>query len=376
MRILFFSRDYTTHDHRFLSKLSTSSHEIFFLRLEDDGIKYDNRPLPEGVHSVEWPQPFASGLHPVDYVRHVPTFERLLVEISPDVVHAGPVQTCGFITALSRFHPFIVMSWGADILLDAHKNTLWNWITRYTLSQSDWLVCDSDAVRASAQRLVPYENGRIVQFPWGVELQKYTPGDDETGLRKRLGWEQAYVIISTRSWENVYGIDVLLAAFTQAQKKRRNLRLLLIGDGSLANDVDEYISEYNLERVVHCTGRISQEHLINYFRAANVYVSCSYSDGSSISLLEAMAAGLAVVVSDISGNREWVQPGVNGWLESTDDAAGFAEAILCSAALEAHELHEIGRTNRNLVENHADWSTNSDQLLMLYEYIEVIGKSL
>ena len=54
MRVLYFSRDYTTHDRRFLTKLAESEHEVWFLRIEDDGIGYEQRSLPERVQSVDW----------------------------------------------------------------------------------------------------------------------------------------------------------------------------------------------------------------------------------------------------------------------------------------------------------------------------------
>ena len=65
---------------------------------------------------------------------------------------------------------------------------------------------------------------------------------------------------------------------------------------------------------------ISQERLPDYFRAADLYVSCSLSDGSSVSLFEAMATGLPVVVTEAPGNHEWVLTSDNGWLAAPGDA--------------------------------------------------------
>src|SRR5712692_4586438 len=135
MRVLFFSRDYTTHDRRFLLKLEQSTHEIYFLRLEDDGMRYESRPLPPSIHVVEW----AGGKHrastPESWLKLMPSFEEVLDAIRPDVVHAGPVQSCGFMAALTGFRPIIVMSWGSDILVDADRDEFWRWMTRYTLAR-------------------------------------------------------------------------------------------------------------------------------------------------------------------------------------------------------------------------------------------------
>jgi glycosyltransferase involved in cell wall biosynthesis len=72
--------------------------------------------------------------------------------------------------------------------------------------------------------------------------------------------------------------------------------------------------------------------LPGFLRAADVYVSASSSDGTSSSLLEAMASGLYPVVSDITANRPWVEHGKNGLLFAVGDAASLAEALrLCAA---------------------------------------------
>jgi len=54
MRILYFSRDYTTHDHRYLSALAKTEHQVGYLRLEKRGHDLDNRPLPSEIELIPW----------------------------------------------------------------------------------------------------------------------------------------------------------------------------------------------------------------------------------------------------------------------------------------------------------------------------------
>src|SRR3970040_625875 len=122
MRIFDFSRDYTTHDRRFLAKMSQSRHEIWFARLEDDGMEYEKRSLPDGVRTVTWPGGSQRYKTPAGWLRLMPYHESVLDEIRPDLVHAGPVQSCGLLTAIAGFHPLLVMSWGSDILVDADRD--------------------------------------------------------------------------------------------------------------------------------------------------------------------------------------------------------------------------------------------------------------
>ena len=83
----------------------------------------------------------------------------------------------------------------------------------------------------------------------------------------------------------------------------------------------------------------------------------SYSDGMSLSLLEAMACGAFPVVSDIPANREWITHGVNGYLVQLDSPTQLAERI--DKAWNQHELRLAAAAhNRALVEEHGDYQKN------------------
>src|SRR6266853_2015709 len=102
MRILYFSRAYTPHDYRFLSAMATTAHEIYFLRLERRAS--ETRPVPASVRVVE---PYFSAYDgtPAGLLNIMPAFDRVLDDVAPDLIHAGPIQSCAFMAALSRFQP-------------------------------------------------------------------------------------------------------------------------------------------------------------------------------------------------------------------------------------------------------------------------------
>jgi glycosyltransferase involved in cell wall biosynthesis len=104
------------------------------------------------------------------------------------------------------------------------------------------------------------------------------------------------------------------------------------------------------------------------YAAADVYVSASEVDGTSVSLLEAMASRRAVVVSDIAGNREWVEPGRNGVLFPVGDAALLARALLDVAALPDAARRGWGEQGRSQVLLRADWERNAARLTVLLRH--------
>jgi glycosyltransferase involved in cell wall biosynthesis len=242
VRVLYFSRGYTSHDHRFLAALGETGHEVSFLRLEPGVPGEESRPVPPKVRVVGWP----GGERPWRW-SEVPgrraELRHVVAEIQPDLVHAGPVQRGALLTALAGFRPLVTMSWGSDLLLEA-RGGLGRWAARYALARSAALICDCQTVRLAAQELgMPEE--RIIVSPWGVDLRHFSPGEDG-GLRSRLGWESSFVLLSTRSWERIYGVEVLAEAFIRAARVEPSLRLLALSGGSLRPQIEGMLSRAGL----------------------------------------------------------------------------------------------------------------------------------
>lgn len=364
MRVLYFSRDYTPHDHRFLSALAGSAHSIFSLRLERSGRQLEDRPLPSQVEQVQWRGGLAPA-RPADAPALLADLKRVIRRVQPDVIHAGPIQSAAFLSALSGFQPLVSMSWGSDLLMDAERDWKMRFATRYTLRRSTVMVGDCDAVRKKASDF-GFPTERVVLFPWGVDLSRFSPGEPGE-LRRRLGWEDDFVVLSLRTWEPLYGVDVVVKAFCQAAAREPRLRLMLLGGGSQAGHLRQLLAQHGLLERVHFGGQINGDDLPAYYRAADLYVSASHSDGSSVSLMEALASGLPVLVSDIPGNREWIGPDEGaGWLFPDGDFAALAAGMLRAVAEESG-LPERRRAARSLAERRANWKQNFQQLLRAYD---------
>lgn len=359
--MVYFSRDYGPHDHRFLQALSAAGQEVYFLRLEDSGQPRETRPIPEKVKVVRGWQG-RGRIEWWDYPVAARQLRRALQELQPDLVHAGPVQSPALLTALAGFHPLLSMSWASDLLWHARSGP-GRWAARYALARSDALACDCQAVRQQAVRLGMPEQ-RIVVFPWGVDLGHFSPGP--SALRGELGWEQSCVVLSTRSWEPLLGVDLLLEGFLRAAAAQPQLRLLMLGSGSMEAELRQRVRQAGMTERVHFAGPVDFERLPDYYRSADLYVCASHSDGSSISLLEAMACGLPALVSDIAGNQEWVEPLGNGWWFPDGDSEALAQALL-DFGDQAGDWGRYGARSREIAEQRADWTRNFPKLLEGYE---------
>ena len=371
MRILYFTRDYTTHDRRFLKALSKTEHEVAYLRLERGYHQLEYRPLPPEIEQVSW----SGGQSPFTW-RHIPRLhkdlKRVIRAVSPDLIQSGPLQTAAFLVALSGFAPFISMSWGYDLLINAESNVAYRWITRYTLKHSTVMVGDCDIIR---QKAISFgmDDDYIVTFPWGVEIDHYIPqnrlaSSGKPTIREQFGWDDdIFVLLSTRAWESIYGVELIANAFAKLARERPYLQLLMLGNGSQAGLLRKIFMQAGVLDQVHFPGQVSGVNLPDYYRAADLYISASHSDGSSISLLEAMACGCPVLISDIPGNREWVDPGVQGWLFRDGDHDDLERMLITVLDEKRHHLSAMGRSARSLAESRADWKSNFPKLINAYD---------
>jgi glycosyltransferase involved in cell wall biosynthesis len=360
MKILYFSRNYTPHDYRFLSALAKTEHQVFFLQLEASRRQTEDRPVPENIRQILW----AGGKREFRW-RDVPrlTFalRRIIKTLDPDLIHAGPVQTCAFLTALSGFPRLLTMSWGYDLVMDADQSAWMRWVTRYTLRRSAFFTSDANVTRnkAIAFGMQP-QHTRV--FPWGVDLQAFTPKPFSRSKAPTL------TLFCSRAWEPIYGVDVLAKAFVKVASANPHVNLILLGGGSQGNYLRQILMNGGVLERVHFGGHVSQRELPRWYHMADLYISPSHVDGTSVTLLEALASGLPCLVSDIAGNREWIENGVNGWLFRDGDADDLAEKIFY-AIEHRGEFHRLGQQARKTAEERADWEKNFAQLLEAYRLV-------
>ena len=365
MRVLYISQTYSPHDHRFLTTILEQGHEVFSWQM-DSHQGLEKRQLPSGVKAVERQRDQAGIRRPLARFQAA---RRVVQDVSPDLIHAGPLQPCAFYAALAGFHPLVSMSWGWDLLIEARK-PMPAWVAKQTIRRSDVLIVDADAVKSVAVELGMPES-RIVQFPWGVDLEHFSPG--ESRVRENLGWGDAFVLLSTRKMESLYGVDIVVDAFLAAARENSKLRLIMLGQGTMKEEIEARFEASEMRSRVHFGGQVGFDDLPEYYRAADVYISASHSDGSSVSLMEALACGMPALLSDIPGNREWVTPGKHGWWFPDGDARALAKAILTSYQ-QRPDHSRMSKMAREIAEERANWEDNKTGISKAYNLALEMGQ--
>jgi glycosyltransferase involved in cell wall biosynthesis len=281
------------------------------------------------------------------YPLAVPALVLALDAFAPDLVDAHYVPNYGLMGALTGRHPLAVSPWGSDLLVAGARDHLQRARARYVLTRADLVVADAENLGAAARALGARPD-RLRVVPWGIDL---------TQFRARPEPRAPGLLLSTRMHEPVYGMDTLIDAAAAVLAARPEARLVVVGDGSLRAQLEQQASRRLPAGRFTFTGRVTPDQMAAWLARSEVFVSASYSDSTSVSLLEAMASGAVPVVSDIAGNREWVSEGDGARLFPPGDAAALARAI--ESTLADPGWRESARArNRTVVETRADRARN------------------
>ena len=360
MRIAYLSRGNSVYDRRFLEKMVERGHEAYFMSYHRS-----QRVAVEGVRNLFYDLEIMHRFKRLVTLQTAWHLRKLLNVMKPDVLHTGWVQDHGFLGALSGFHPTVSMPWGSDVLIRPYDSAWAMWRTRFTLRRADRITCDAQSVKDRVIELSGCPSKKVAVFPWGIDLRTFRPGGSGD-VRGKLGWEHKNILISTRNFDiRVHGVEYFIRAIPAVLGKCPDVRVILVGAGPLEHEYRELVSELSLDRVVHFAGWLDETQVAEHLNAADVYVSTSLSDGTSCSLLEAMACGLSVVVSDVPSYFEWVEDRVNGHIVPRKDGSRLAETLV--VLLEDRKLQmEMGERNIQIAGERADWEKNFSILEDIY----------
>lgn len=353
MKIAYVCSGITVDERRFLNKMVERGHKPYLISFWNSEVNFKM----EGVEFYHYRPQFMSKIKKIIFLR------RLFKKIQPDVVHTGFLQTHGFIGAFVRDFPVLSMPMGSDVLILPQKSLYNKIVAKFVLKNADMITCDCELVKRKIIEMTGYDPQKIIIIPCGTDLNIFHPKD--SNIRQTLGWENNRILIMTRQFEPVYGIEYFIKALPSITKEYPEVRVILVGKGSLEMEIKKQIATLGLKDYVHFAGFVNDNTMAEYLNAADIYVSTSLSDGTSISLLEAMACQLPVVVSDAPANREWIEDGINGFIVPRKDSCFLANRLteLLSNPLLCQRM---GNRNYDIAQERANWDRNFSKLERTY----------
>jgi glycosyltransferase involved in cell wall biosynthesis len=361
LKILYVTSKGGIHDYRFLNKLA-EEHNVLLLHYSADDLIPEIKNI-KNIKIISKKAVFRS--FPI--LSELFHFKKIVKEFQPDIIHTGYAWQVGALAAYSGVHPHLSMPWGSDILTEPDSKLILKKIVKKVIRSCDHVQCDADYVKEKIIKDYGIAPDKITVFPWGIDLGLFKK-EKTPGCRNKLSISSdKFVMIFNRYLEEVYGVEFMLEAFNAFAKDKKDVVLLMVSDGSLKETVQDYIKKHGLEKKVRMIGKVPNTQLPAILNCADVYISTSLSDGTSLSLLEALACGLGVIVTDVPAIKEWVND-ENGILVKIKDTAQIAEAME-KYYINRQLITQHGDKNIQIAKERADWDKNYGKLNLIYQKI-------
>lgn len=239
------------------------------------------------------------------------------------------------------------------------------WVLRLLKEQPDLVICVSAAVRSASLEREGLPPAKVVVVENGVALPE-SVRDAARGERERLGATPDEILVGMVANLNyrVKAIDQFLVAVPSILEQVPDVRFVIVGGGRLREELEMQAAELGVSDRVTFTGRVSDVSPI--YRALDISVLTSRSEGLSITLLESMAYGLPVVVTAVGGNVDVVVEGETGRLVPPDSPQAFAGAVV-DLCRDPEARRRMGEAARKRCERHYDIRSISERYETHYE---------
>lgn len=271
-----------------------------------------------------------------------------------DLIHANWTLSgaAAWVTRLFHRRPVVVTVQGSDIY-QAAKLAPARWVTRLSLSNVEAVVALSRDLAARTIALgVPDRKIKII--PNGINIEMFTPGSDD----------RENVILFVGSLIPRKGVHVLLDAFPTVLAACPDFRLVIIGEGPDAVQLQDQAKRLGIEGQVDFLGVQDQSQVSDWMRKARVFVLPSLEEGLGVVLLEAIASGTPCVGSQVGGIPDVVSD-ATGKLFPPGDAPALGRAIVEVIGNSAGWQHR-SRAARQLALDVFRWERVAERLLEVY----------
>jgi len=295
---------------------------------------------------------FMSGryfLGPLTLPFYARRFRRLVDEIKPDLVHALRIPFEGMLAAQTPASiPLAVSIWGNDLTYHANGSPWMKAYTLRTLRRADGLLADArrDIRLGQLWGFLPEKPALVVPGGAGIDLAEMH--------RLRAKFVESFadllpagvpLVVNPRGFRpGSVRNDIFFQAIPLVLERKPKAFFVCTGMAGQPEAL-RWVQQLKLDGHIRLLPYLPQPQLWDLFVRANTFVSVSAHDGTPNSFLEGIACGCFPIVGDIESLREWVTPGLNGFLVESDKPQALADALV--VALDNPELL-AGAAEKNL----------------------------
>jgi len=171
---------------------------------------------------------------------------------------------------------------------------------------------------------------------------------DLLNIKKSLGIsEKAYILGTVARLDLIKNQKMMIRSLNIVRQNYPETFLLIVGDGTERKNLEQFTEELGLSSHVIFTGFREDTHL--FYKIMNIFLLTSFSEGTAMTLLEAMATGLPCIATRVGGNPEIVKDDETGFLIPSDNETVLAEKIIALLA-DKSMIEKMGKAGRKRFE--------------------------
>lgn len=296
-----------------------------------------------------------------------------------DVIHErfSMIAVAGALAARRLGMP-LVLEVNADFLeetdsfteeLKGVQRTAVRWSSAFCFRRAAAIIAVSNQLKAHLVRTWQIPADKIIVLPNGADVAKFHPDASREEARLRLGLEDAPTAVFVGGFYPWHAPLHLIEAFAETSQLVPGAQLCLVGNGPMRAQTKARAQELGLDGVIFA-GAVPHEQIPDWLAAADIALA-PYAPlerelwFSPLKLFEYMAAGKAIVASDVGQVAEVIQDGHNGALVPVGDVAGFA-AAMAELLTDQVKRDKLGQRARQQALAQHSWQAYADQLAAIY----------
>jgi len=299
------------------------------------------------------------------------SIKKIIKKEKIGILHAHWLIPQGFLCVFFKKKyriPLVVSVHGSDVF------PLRNWVFRFVqgmvLKNCDICTVNSNATKNELIRRFPEFKNKIRIIPMGVDVNFFNRKNVKNKFKE---YKHNKIILFVGRLSEQKGIQYLIKSIPSINKKIKNIKLLIVGEGAYKRGLMKIIKKLNLINEVEFKGALPRNELTDYYNLADAVVMPSLAgkagtEGQGLVLLEAMTCGKAVIGTDIGGIKDIIKDGKNGLLVKQKDSTELANKIV-NLINDSKLRKRIERNGKKFAIKNYSWQNIVKQFEITYQML-------